>query len=546
MRFGSILPSCSTVNNVEHEPCNLALGQTDLDHGITLTDRHRVVLESIEINSDGKRNAELIRSRIPPTEGSSRLIDTGGQITLHKFSPDLIDNGVDLRARTDGKHGALIRRNGWLELHNNALFIALALVEGVLKERVENTAHTERGLNDGGSELNLAHLLRRLGPSEHILGNLKAVDSCLSIGLKCCGNRLKGSPRLGQSLKCTGNDTLILTEGLAEGLAIKLELGNLNILRRVQTLRRKHGRFGLLGVHGQIVASTVSVTNAFHPTVRGLDLQIPTIAGVVCHLRLEMLTESHTSGVHTNLLHEKLRTGHKVAQSFIVDKARLDCRADGQGLGLTRAQLIVTAEENELLVRNRGEAGMRLVVRIDKVLDFTHAELTDTEKAGTRGDLVTESKADLSSGEGHLSSIGIEQTTEVDEEALRRLGTEVADGRTLGTDAGFEHEIEGEGITVGLTTGGLAVVLIHEEVVNLLGRVGVGLTLDAKVVLALLLGHVGRRLDEHIDGILQKLVGTETLASFRILHHKIGESLDVAGRLQDDGRGETGALHLQH
>ena len=159
---------------------------------------------------------------------------------------------------------------------------------------------------------------------------------------------------------------------------------------------------------------------------------------------------------------------------------------------------------------------------------------------------VTKSKADLSSGKGHLSGIGIEQTTKVDEEALRRLGTEVADCRTLGTNARLEHEVEGERVAVRLTAGGFAVVLIREKFVNLLGRVGIGLTLDAKVVLAFLLRHVGRRFNEHINGILQKLVGTEALASFRILHHKIGESLDVARCLQDDGRGKTGAFHLQH
>mmetsp|Transcript_10713 Transcript_10713/g.25260 ORF Transcript_10713/g.25260 Transcript_10713/m.25260 type:complete len:201 (+) Transcript_10713:159-761(+) len=200
MRLGGILPGCSAVNNVEHELRNLALSQADLDHGIALTDRHSVVLQSIEINSDGKGNTKLIRSRVPPTKGSSRLIDTGGQITLHKFSRDLIDNVVDLGTRANGKHGALIRCNGWLELHDNSLFVALALVEGVLEERVENAAHTERGLNNGGSELNLAHRLRRLGPSEHIFGNLKAIDGCRSIGLKRCGNRLEGRPRLGQSL----------------------------------------------------------------------------------------------------------------------------------------------------------------------------------------------------------------------------------------------------------------------------------------------------------------------------------------------------------
>ena len=159
---------------------------------------------------------------------------------------------------------------------------------------------------------------------------------------------------------------------------------------------------------------------------------------------------------------------------------------------------------------------------------------------------VTESKADLSGSKGHLSSIGIEQSAEVDKEALRRLRTEVADSGALRTDAGLEHEVEGKGIAVGLTARGLAVVFVGEQIIDLLGRVGIGLALDAKVVLALLLGHIGGRLDERIDGILQKLVSTKTLAGLGILHHEVGKTLDVARRLQYDGRSKAGAFHLQH
>ena len=118
-------------------------------------------------------------------------------------------------------------------------------------------------------------------------------------------------------------------------------------------------------------------------------------------------------------------------------------------------------------------------------------QIQDIDKFPYTALTVTKSKADLSGGEGHLSSVGIEQTAEVDEETLRRLGTEIANSGPLRTDAGLEHEVEGEGIAVGLAAGSLAVVLVGKQVVDLFGRVGVGLTLDAKVVLALLLGHVG-------------------------------------------------------
>jgi len=37
------------------------------------------------------------------------------------------------------------------------------------------------------------------------------------------------------------------------------------------------------------------------------------------------------------------------------------------------------------------------------MLDFSHAELTDAEQAGTRRDLIAEAQADLSGGEGHAA-----------------------------------------------------------------------------------------------------------------------------------------------
>lgn len=88
---------------------------------------------------------------------------------------------------------------------------------------------------------------------------------------------------------------------------------------------------------------------------------------------------------------------------------------------------------------------MRLVFGVDKVLDLSHAELPHPQKTVTRSNLIAESESYLSGGEGHPLLVVVEESLEVDEESLRSLGAKVAHGRSLGTDARLEHQVEGEG-----------------------------------------------------------------------------------------------------
>jgi hypothetical protein len=49
-------------------------------------------------------------------------------------------------------------------------------------------------------------------------------------------------------------------------------------------------------------------------------LGIPTIASVVSHLVLHVLSESQLGRIHTALGHEKENSGNEVAESFVVDQ----------------------------------------------------------------------------------------------------------------------------------------------------------------------------------------------------------------------------------
>src|SRR5262249_49919585 len=64
------------------------------------------------------------------------------------------------------------------------------------------------------------------------------------------------------------------------------------------------------------------------------------------------------------------------------------------------------------------------------------------------GDLVAERAADLRDAEGQLQARGLEHVPEVDEGALRGLGSEVGDVRGVldRADVGLEHQVELAGL----------------------------------------------------------------------------------------------------
>lgn len=75
--------------------------------------------------------------------------------------------------------------------------------------------------------------------------------------------------------------------------------------------------------------------------------------------------------------------------------------------------------------------------------------------------------------------------------------------------------------------------------------VGVGLGRDlAQLITA---GRWQRHVLEHVlDVVLQQLVRTVALASLHVLHHQVGELLDVAGRAKHDVGRQRGGLDLKH
>mmetsp|Transcript_22381 Transcript_22381/g.25908 ORF Transcript_22381/g.25908 Transcript_22381/m.25908 type:complete len:200 (-) Transcript_22381:11-610(-) len=83
-------------------------------------------------------------------------------------------------------------------------------------------------------------------------------------------------------------------------------------------------------VAGQIVASSVSVTNDFDPTIRSKNFSIPAVRSIVSHFSLQVLSESDTSFFQTASLQEQEGSNEEVGQSLIVNDLLSNSFTDGE------------------------------------------------------------------------------------------------------------------------------------------------------------------------------------------------------------------------
>mmetsp|Transcript_5149 Transcript_5149/g.8467 ORF Transcript_5149/g.8467 Transcript_5149/m.8467 type:complete len:371 (-) Transcript_5149:212-1324(-) len=298
-------------------------------------------------------------------------------------------------------------------------------------------------------------------------------------------------------------------------------------------------------MHSQIVTGSISVTNAFDPSVAGLDFQIPAVSCIVSHFRCQVLTESQTSGVHTNAFHKELGTGHKVGQRLIVDQTLGDSIAGRHSLGLTRSELVVPAKEDEILTGDCIEVHVILVLGVHKMLNFRHAKFADAKKTGTRGNFISKSQSNLRCRKGHLLRISIQEPSEIHKQALRRLRTQISDRSSFWTNGRPKHEVERKGGRIVRARRWLASIF-REQFVEFSGSKGIRLALDAKVVLLFREGHARLLFQQVVNRIFQQFVGAKAFTRLGILHHEICEAINVTTSLQHDFGGQAGALHLQH
>ena len=140
-------------------------------------------------------------------------------------------------------------------------------------------------------------------------------------------------------------------------------------------------------------------------------------------------------------------------------------------------------------------------------------ELAGAEGEVARGDLVAESLAHLTDAEGQLAAGGALDVGKVDEDALRRLGAEVAGGRAVlgDADGGLEHQVElTDGGEVVLAADGADHVLVFgDESVHLVKAHGVHV-------------HLGVLVADELVGAVAGLAGAAVQQRVREAGHMAG------------------------
>jgi hypothetical protein len=110
--------------------------------------------------------------------------------------------------------------------------------------------------------------------SHSVLGTVNG-DRSLTLGIQCV-------LELGHLLGLESNDSCLDVPGIflelhSEGLSIETRLELLVDVRLGQGLLDDKLLLGLVGVYSQVVSRSVGTTNTLDPSVRGLNLEIPTV-----------------------------------------------------------------------------------------------------------------------------------------------------------------------------------------------------------------------------------------------------------------------------
>ena len=78
--FGDLLPAGSALHDVLHQASNLTQRHTDLQHGVSFSQSHGVILLGLSVDGDGIGDTNLIGSGIALTDRLTSRVHLVGQV----------------------------------------------------------------------------------------------------------------------------------------------------------------------------------------------------------------------------------------------------------------------------------------------------------------------------------------------------------------------------------------------------------------------------------------------------------------------------------
>mmetsp|Transcript_17757 Transcript_17757/g.39759 ORF Transcript_17757/g.39759 Transcript_17757/m.39759 type:complete len:303 (+) Transcript_17757:1137-2045(+) len=199
-------------------------------------------------------------------------------------------------------------------------------------------------------------------------------------------------------------------------------------------------------VHREIVCRSIRDAHALDPPECHLNLRVPAVARVVRHLVGEMLTKPHVLRLAARPHEEEISPSDVVPERLVSDLAALHSVPQLADHGGLHAELLCRREEKQLKVCHLHELRMRLVARLDEILNLGLGELALTNQTGARCDLITEGLADLRDTKRHISRVLLQAELKIQEDTLGGLWPEVTPLSAQGADRSGEHQVERDGL----------------------------------------------------------------------------------------------------
>ena len=134
----------------------------------------------------------------------------------------------------------------------------------------------------------------------------------------------------------------------------------------------------------QVIAASVSDTNAFNPTIGSMDFCIPTISSIVSHFIRLVLSEAETFRINANLHEEVVCLCHKIPYRRMTHCVRINRLLNGHLLFIHSI-----CNQAEWCRRPWRKIMLRRFVWVDEIFQFGHVEFTQSNHPLTRRDLIT-------------------------------------------------------------------------------------------------------------------------------------------------------------
>lgn len=264
------------------------------------------------------------------------------------------------------------------------------------------------------------------------------------------------------------------------------------------------------------------------PPIARLDLCVPAVLGVVRHLSAPVLPESDPFCLDAALSQEAVGSCHEVADGLAADHSLLDgithCQVADQ---FTRALLTLCCQQRKHLACNKMELAVLLVLWINKVLNLGHLELSDSEETLLWMDFVSESETELRCCKWHLAIVELNKSSEVEEDTLSTLRSQVAFQLSSWSNLGCKHEVEWHsGRQLVASIWSLDLILL-DALIQFLGIVVLAVLLNPKEFFSLLWLEILLLGQYFCDVLINQLVSPMTLAITWILDHVVRKFVNM-------------------